>query len=126
RHPVRSDREVVEGRRKSRAGVEHHVRDGRWVIRARGGRERQRHHYGLAALHEAARRGAFFRGDEVERAALIVVTPAAPVTQFLEQGFNFDGAESWRICAHRVLLAADKSVHSTVTQIATSRRRRMI
>ena len=126
RHPVRRDREVVQRGGQARARVEHHVRDRRRIVGARRGRERQRHRDRLAALHQPAGGGALLQRDEVERAAFVVLAPAAPVAELLKQAFYFGGAEPGCGGAHRLLpgsICLSQS-HSTRRLIPTSRHAR--
>src|SRR6202011_4025849 len=57
----------------------------------------------LAALHQAAGGGALLRGDEVERAALVVLAPAAPIAELLEHALHVGGAEPGCAGPHRPL-----------------------
>jgi len=93
RHAVRRDREVIAGIRqlllvRIGAGLHHQVGNRVWIVGCGNCRERQRHRDALAGLHQAGSRRAFLVGDEVQRAALVVLAPAPPVAQLLETALS--------------------------------------
>src|SRR5262249_15605979 len=58
---------------------------GRIVCRGYG-RKRQSQGYRLATFDQLRRRRAFRIGDEIKRAALVILTPSAPIAELLVQG----------------------------------------
>src|SRR5229473_2327012 len=94
-HPVRSNREEVERSGRRRSGMQHHMLHGLRIIERGLGRERLRKRDYLAGLGEARRRGAFLRCDEVERPALVILAPASPVADLLEDAFDFGRGQAW-------------------------------
>ncbi len=94
-HPVRSNREEVERSGRRRSGMQHHMLHGLRIIERGLGRERLRKRDYLAGLGETRRRGAFLRCDEVERPALVILAPASPVADLLEDAFDFGRSQTW-------------------------------
>src|SRR5262249_1746662 len=67
----------------------HVVVRGQRIVEARLLRERPAHRDAAALLHQPGRRGALGRRDQVDRAELVVLAPAAPVATIVDQRADF-------------------------------------
>src|SRR5262249_13251205 len=106
RHAVRRDGEVVRRASGLRhvAAAHHEVLHGADVLGAGHGGERQRAAHGDAVAHGGGGAAAHVRRDEVERAALILRAPAAPVLHLLKDLLHIAAGGGYGLlCRHAAL-----------------------